>query len=346
MDTRFPRTMIAGSLFMLASLSCSTDTPKPVVRQTTAMNTYVNISVYDDLRRERIDRIIDSAVAEIQRIENMATDYSDSSEVGKINLAAGVDSISVSQELIGLIRQGIAYGNLSGGKLDITIGKLVKMWDFIGEHPRALSQQEVDSLVPFVDYRKLAINDSQVFLPSQRMRLDLGSIGKGYAIERAADKLKSAGLKKFIVDIGGKLKVSFEGTHLLDSTVAEILVRHPRKDGEYFGGFKVGTGAVSTSGDYQRYFIEKGVRYHHLLDPATGFPARGIVAVTVVTEDALDADALSTVAFLLGREKGMEFIRHTLGLEGIIIYEDGDSLKYEITQGLAHRFVRDGEEQR
>lgn len=338
--------MIAGGLLLLTALSCGTETPKPIVRQTTAMNTYVNISVYDDLPDERIDPMIDSAVAEIQRVENMATDYSDSSEVGKINLAAGVDSVRVSRELIGLIRQGIAYGNLSGGKLDITIGKLVKKWDFIGEHPRALSQQEVDSLAPFVDYRKLVIKDSQVFLPSQQMRLDLGSIGKGYAIERAADKLKRAGLKKFIVDIGGKLKVSFEGTHLLDSTVAEILVRHPRKDGGYFGSFKVGTGAVSTSGDYQRYFIDHGVRYHHLLDPATGYPARGLVAVTVLTEDALDADALSTVVFLLGREKGMEFIHHTPGLEGMIIYEDGDSLKYEITQGLALRFVRDGGEQR
>jgi FAD:protein FMN transferase len=339
MNPLYIRCMIVGFLLALAGFSCSKNT-QPVLRQTTAMNTYVNITVYDDLPHDRINRVIDTAVAEIQRIENMATDYSDTSEVGRINLAAGTDSVNVSLELIDLVRQGIAYGNLSGGKLDITIGKLVKKWNFIGEHPRTLSQQEVDSLLPSVNYRKLVINGSRVFLPASRMRLDLGSIGKGYAIERAADKLKGAGLKRFIVDIGGKLKVSFEGTHLLDSTVAEILVRHPRKDGEYFGTFKVGTGAVSTSGDYQRYFMENGVRYHHLLDPATGFPTRGLVAVTVVTEDALDADALSTVAFLLGREKGMEFIRHTPGLDGMIIYEDGDSLKYEITQGLARRFVR------
>ena len=129
---------------------------------------------------------------------------------------------------------------------------------------------------------------------------------------------------------------------MLDSTVAEILVRHPRVEGAFFGRFMVGTGAVSTSGDYQRYFIDNGTRYHHLLDPATGFPVRGLVAVTVVTPDALSADALSTVAFLLGRERGMEFIRTTPGLEGMMIYEEGDSLKYEITGKLAGRFVREG----
>jgi thiamine biosynthesis lipoprotein len=307
------------------------------------MNTYISVTIYDeDIGESEAFALIDTAFAEIRRVEGFATDYSDTSEVGRINMVAGRDSFVASTELIALIKEGIAYGDQSAGKLDITIGELVKAWNFIGEHPHALSKSAVDSLLPFIDYRKVMIHDSQVYLPSERMRLDLGSIGKGYAIERAAAKLKAAGLKKFIVDIGGKLKVNFEGTSLLDSTVAEILVRHPRKDGEYFGKFMVGTGAVSTSGDYQRYFIEKGIRYHHLLDPGTGFPVQGLVAVTVVTEDALGADALSTVAFLVGKDKAMTFIRNTPGLEGMVIYEDGDSLKYDITEKLARRFIREG----
>jgi thiamine biosynthesis lipoprotein len=172
------------------------------------------------------------------------------------------------------------------------------------------------------------------------MRLDLGSIGKGYAIDRAVDLLTRAGMKKFIVDIGGKLGVCFEGTHQLDSTAAEIFVRHPRKGGEYFGSFRVGSGAVSTSGDYQRFFIEDGVRYHHLLDPDTGYPVRGLVSVTVVTDNSLDADALSTVIFLRGREGAMKFIRDTPDLEGMIIYEQGDTLAWEVSEGLAGRFQR------
>jgi thiamine biosynthesis lipoprotein len=326
----------------LAGIQGCTDQRAPISRQSTAMNTYISVTIYDqDVGESVAQALIDTAFFEIQRIEAFATDYSDTSEVGRINSAAGMDSVEVSGELIALVRKGIEYGDLSGGKLDITIGQLVKAWNFIGEHPRALTVREVDSLLKPVDYRKLVVSGTQVFLPSPGMRLDLGSIGKGYAIDRAVEKLKNAGLKRFIVDIGGKLGVYFQGTTLLDSTAAEILVRHPRKDGGYFGRFKVGTGAVSTSGDYQRFFMENGVRYHHLLDPSTGFPVRGLVAVTVVTQDALTGDALSTLVFLLGKEKGMEFIRKTPGLEGMIIYEEADSLKFEISEKFSRQFMRE-----
>jgi thiamine biosynthesis lipoprotein len=334
------RTAVSIILSALLFHAC-TRSHTPVSRQSTAMNTYVSITIYD----EEVDhdvalKLIAEAFAEIQRIEGFATDYSDTSEVGRINAVAGIDSLRVSEELVRLIRTGIDYGNQSGGRLDITIGHLVKAWNFIGDHPRVLSQEKVDSLLAPVDYRKLLINGTTVFLPSRGMRLDLGSIGKGYAIDRAAAILRDGGLRKFIVDIGGKLFVSFEGTHMLDSVAVDVLIRHPRKDGEHFGQFKVGTGAVSTSGDYQRYFMENGVRYHHLLDPATGFPVRGLVAVTVVTGDALSADAVSTIVFLMGREKGWEFMQ-TNRIDGLILYEEGDSLQYRITDNLTRRFTRE-----
>jgi thiamine biosynthesis lipoprotein len=305
------------------------------------MNTYMSVTIYDEeIGESRAQALIDTAFAEIRRVEGFATDYSDSSEVGRINAAAGRSPVPVSDELIGLIRRGLDYGRESEGKLDISIGGLVKKWNFIGEHPRALTRPEVDSILPHVDYRRVEIRGSGVYLPDPLMRLDLGSYGKGYAIDRASEKLLAAGVKKFIVDIGGKLRVQFEGTRMLDSTVARILIRHPRKEGDYLGSFFMGTGAVSTSGDYERYFMEDGVRYHHLLDLATGYPARGIVAVTVVTADAISGDAISTIAFLLGREKGMDFIRHTPGIDGMITYETGDSLAYDITPGFARRFIR------
>ena len=314
----------------------------PVSRQSTAMNTYIAVTIYDpDVSESRAQALIDTAFAEIRRVEAFATDYADTSEVGRINAAAGRHPVRVSEELVRLVRRGLAYGDESAGKLDVSIGGLVKAWDFIGEHPRALTRREVDSILTHVDYRTLVINGSDVYLPHPLMRLDLGSYGKGYAIDRASEILIAAGLKQFIVDIGGKLRVQFAGSHMLDSTVARIMIRHPRREGEYFGSFAVGTGAVSTSGDYQRYFIDNGVRYHHLLDPATGYPVRGVAAVTVVTGDAITGDAVSTIAFLLGREKGMEFIRNMPGIDGMIMYEDGDSLAFDITPGLARRFTRE-----
>ncbi len=326
-------------IVMISLVGCSRS-HTPVSRQSTAMNTYVSITIYDEeIEDDRAQVLIDSAFNEVTRVEGFATDYSDDSEVGRINTAAGLDSVRVSRELIELIKRGIAYGNQSGGKLDITIGNLVKAWDFMGKNPRALTQDEINSLLPHVDFRKIHVNGLYVYLPSSGMRLDLGSYGKGYAIDRAARLLKGAGVKKFIVDIGGNLAGYFEETRLLDSVVVDVHIRHPRKEGEYFGSFKVGTGAVSTSGDYQRSFIEDGIRYHHILDVKTGYPARGVVAVTIVTPDALSGDALSTIVFLLGREKGMEVIRNTPGVEGMIIYEDHDSLRYDISAGLEKRFV-------
>jgi thiamine biosynthesis lipoprotein len=305
------------------------------------MNTYIAVTIYDrDISESRAQALIDTAFAEIRRVEGFATDYEDTSEVGRINAAAGRSPVRVSGELIGLIRRGLDYGEQSSGKLDISIGALVRKWDFLGAHPRALTRQEVDAILPYVNFRNIVIKGSEAYLPDQRLRLDLGSYGKGYAIDRASEKLLAAGLKEFIVDIGGKLRVQFEGSRMLDSTVARILIRHPRKEGDYLGNFFMGTGAVSTSGDYERYFIENGVRYHHLIDPATGFPARGVVAVTVVTGDAITGDAVSTIAFLLGREQGMAFIRHMPGIDGMMTYEDGDSLAYDITPGLARRFTR------
>jgi thiamine biosynthesis lipoprotein len=125
---------------------------------------------------------------------------------------------------------------------------------------------------------------------------------------------------------------------MLDSTVAEILIRHPRKDGDYFGKFMMGTGGVSTSGDYQRFFIQDGVRYHHIIEPRTGLPARGVVSVTIVAPDATSADAMSTLVFVLGRDKGMEFIKRSPRTEGIIVYESGDTLAYDLSPGFEGKF--------
>jgi thiamine biosynthesis lipoprotein len=334
--------LVLAACIAAVLIPCCSRSHRPVTRQSTAMNTYMSVTIYDqDISESRAQSLIDTAFSEIRRVEGFATDYADSSEVGRINAAAGRLPVRVSDELIGLIRRGLEYGKESEGKLDISIGGLVKKWNFIGEHPRALTRKEVDSILPHVDYRRVVLKGSDVYLPDPAMRLDLGSYGKGYAIDRASEKLLAAGVRQFIVDIGGKLRVQFEGSRMLDSTVARILIRHPRKEGEYLGSFVMGTGAVSTSGDYERYFLENGIRYHHLLDPATGYPARGVVAVTVVTEDAISGDAISTIAFLLGREKGMEFIRHTPGIDGMLTYADGDSLAYEITPGFARRFNGD-----
>jgi thiamine biosynthesis lipoprotein len=121
--------------------------------------------------------------------------------------------------------------------------------------------------------------------------------------------------------------------------MATIYVRHPRRDGAMFGHFQVGASGVATSGDYQRFFVSNGIRYHHILDPRTGLPARDIVSVTIIADNATRADALSTTVFVLGKERGMAMIESLKDVEGLMIYESADTLAYQLSSGLQGKFV-------
>jgi len=315
----------------------------PVVRETTAMDTYVTITVYDEnLPAEKIHSAIDSAFAEIRRIEGFASDYSDSSEIGRANLLAGRDSLLISAELAALLRTSFAYSDSSGGAFDITVGPLEVLWNILALHPRVPPPDSVQSALRLVGYRRVALHGRTLYLPRRGMRLDLGAIGKGYAVDRATEVLAKAGIDRAIVDMGGNLAVRWPGAQGWDSVVATISVRHPRIEGSFLGTFRYGSGGVSTSGDYERCFIAGGRRYHHIMDPATGYPAQGVVSVTVVAPTAADADAISTTVFVLGRGKGMEFIRKTPGVDGFIVYEQGDTLGIDYSPGFRGRFSPGG----
>lgn len=328
-------------LLCLSALSCVEREREPVVRQSTVMETFVSITVYDkDLPLEGINSLIDSVFWEISRIEGMMTDYSDTSEVGRINNGAGKDTISVSAELAQLIRRSLAYSTESGGSFDISIGPLVKGWDFLNSDPKVPTRLQIRTMRRLVDFNKIRAQDNRVWLEGRAMRIDLGSIAKGYAVDRSLAILERNGVNRAIVDLGGNLGVLWDGKKPQESDVVEILIRHPRKEGKFFGSFRMGGGGVSTSGDYQRYFMHDGVRYHHILDPVTGYPAPDVVSVTVVAPDATTADALSTMIFVLGREKGMEYILSHEGVEGMIVWDEGGTLKHEVSPGLQDRFVR------
>ena len=322
--------------------SCRHDPRQPIVKNTTAMNTYVSVTVYDDDKpASQVNTAIDSAIAAIKEIDSLASDYNDGSEIGRANLVAGRDSLKLSDPVADLLRISLAYCDSTNGTFDISVGPLKRLWDFLAAHPRVPPPDSIKAALKLVDYRRIRLRDHTLFLPLRGMALDIGAIGKGYAIDRASAALARAGIKRSIVDVGGKLSVRWEGTRGFDSTVATISVRHPRREGAFLGTFQFGTGGVSTSGDYERYFVADGVRYHHLLNLATGYPTRGVVSVTVVAENALIADAVSTVAFLLGRDKGMEYLQHTPGVEGFFVYEQADSLAIDFSPGFQGKLSMD-----
>jgi len=330
---------ITACLSVLSVSSCNKNTPDPVIRQSTAMDTFLTATIYDPGENPRAANAwVDSAFQEIARIEQMATDYDTTSQIGRINAGAGIESVAVSDELIALLRRALHFGEISNHAFDAAVEPIVKAWDFLSAQPHTPSEATIKALLPLINSGLISIKGNKVYLPKRGMGIDLGGIAKGYAVDRSVEVLKRGGFKQFIVDLGGNLGVYWNGTRMLDSTVAEILIRHPRKDGEFFGKFMTGTGGISTSGDYQRFFVENGIRYHHIIDPSTGYPARGMVSATILAADATSADAISTLVFVLGREKGMAFIRNAPGVEGLIIYQSGDTLAYEATARIQSQF--------
>ena len=334
--------MAVLQVLVLASivLSGCTEPEGPLSRETVAMDTFLSVTIYDEeIDIEEGNRLIDSVFAEIRRIETLATDYSDESEIGRINLGAGRDTVLVSAEVAAMIRQSLRYSERTGGAFDITVGPLVRLWSFLAETPVVPPPDSIRILLPLVDVRSVVMEGETIYLSRPGMRLDLGGIAKGYAVDRAIGILRRNGIHRSIVDLGGNLGVDWDGTAGPDPGDVTVSVRHPRNDGAMFGEFRTGTAGIATSGDYQRYFVREGVRYHHLLDPRTGMPANDVVSVTVISEGATEADVLSTAVFVLGRERGIALIESMPGVEGIIIVEAGDSLRALVSSGLRELFL-------
>ena len=257
--------------------------------------------------------------------------------MNRLNSMAGKDYIKISPETFFVLETARKYSELSKGKFDITIGPLVKAWAIGTDNARIPEQKEVDSLLPLVSYNDIVLNKStlKAGLARKNQIADLGGIAKGYAGDEAVKILKKNGISSAFINIGGNV-VTFGKKP--DGSLWKIAIQNPRSgDGNFIGILNVASKAIVTSGDYERYFIKNGVRYHHILDPSTGYPAESdLIAVTVVYDKSVDADALSTSLFILGMKRGYELIKTINGAEAVFITQ-----KHEIyiTKALKNIFT-------
>ncbi|MBI5233530.1 MAG: FAD:protein FMN transferase [Deltaproteobacteria bacterium] len=296
------------------------------------MGTLVEITFLDD-DNETFDNAAEAAFAEIQRLEALMSEYIPESEVSRINSSAGRDAVRVSPEVFAVIEKALEVSRLSEGAFDPTVGALFgKAWNFSDETQNVPAKEELKKLVALVDWRKIILDkgSSSVMLEKQGMGITLGGVAKGYIVGRAVEKLKEKGIKSAMVKAGGDMFVFA----LRGARPFKIGIQHPRKTGAFAGILKdVSDAAIATSGDYERYFIKDKVRFHHILDPKTGFPAQDSMSVTVVSKDPALADALSTAVFVMGPEKGMALIEQfaTEGVEAVIIDSKGNA---SVSSGL------------
>jgi len=311
--------------------SCQQRSPHLVKRHRLLMGTLVEISVIGR-DEDEVAAAIDDAFAEMKRIEGLMSRRIPESEVSKINGLAVSKPTRVSPEVLRVIRRAEEISKASGGYFDISIGVLLDLWGFEGNGGRLPGKDEVDEALRSVGYKGIHLDEtaSTVELRKKGMRIDLGGIAKGYAVDRAFEVLTSRGFGNLIVNAGGDMRV--EGKKPNGPWV--IGIQDPRDRSRILATLDASDICVATSGDYERYFTKNGIRYHHLLDPFTGFPARGCRSVTILAKDALSADALATAVFVMGPQKGFELIERMEEVEGLIISSDGEMI---ISEGLKGR---------
>jgi thiamine biosynthesis lipoprotein len=317
------------TLLFTVLLSCSPKKEGLYRKTMILMDTLVTIHVVADSEKAA-DTAMRSAFGEIGKLDTLLNFFSDKSEVGMINRSAGAPGVRVSPETLEVIEKAVYASENSGGAFDITIGPESSLWDFVSKvkPPDELIRVKLG----LVDYRSIALDKerSVVGLKKKGMLVDLGAIAKGYATDRAVEALKKLGIRSGLVAVAGDIKAF--GLKQ-DGKPWRIGIRNPRqkgKDDEILATVEITDMAISTSGDYERFLIIDGERFHHILDPKTGYPARGCRSASVMAKDGVITDSFSTAVFVLGPKKGMELLTK-MGLEGMIVDKEG---KIHMTPGM------------
>jgi thiamine biosynthesis lipoprotein len=273
---------------------------------------------------------------EFDRLDRLMSVWKPASDVVRLNDAAGQHPVPVSRDTLDVLRTARQISEWTEGKFDITFGALSGLWKFDQDQdnripdPRAVATQRL-----LVDYRALQIDDraGTAYLARRGMRVNLGGIGKGYAVDRSAAILRARGIRDFMIQAGGDLYV---GGRRGDRPW-RVGIRDPRGPADRsFAALDLTDGTFSTSGDYERFFMRDGVRYHHILDPATGNPATASRSVTIVSTRAILADAVAKGVFILGGERGLALIERLPDVEGVIVTNRNEVL---VSSGLKPRLV-------
>jgi thiamine biosynthesis lipoprotein len=287
-----------------------------------AMGTHLAWAAFTtpELDAPHVRGLFDAATAEIVRLEKLMTTWDPASEVSRVNAGAGKEAIRVGQETFDVVREAIHASEISSGAFDITFETLHGLWKFdqdLDPHPPSAAQ--VRERLKYVGYRHVKLDSATmtVFLDESHVRIGLGGIAKGYAVDRASKVLLDAGLVSFYVQAGGDL---YTHGNKPDGSPWIAGVRDPRgPEGDYFATMAVSDHAFSTAGDYERSYLVDGRRYHHIIDPHTGYPATASRSVTIWASTALLADEIDDAVFILGPQKGLALVESLDGVGAVIV---------------------------
>ena len=272
-------------------------------------------------------------LGEIRRIEQLMSTWKPNSELSKVNAASGKRPVHVGKENMEVLKTSLRMAALTEGGFNIAVGPAVTAWN-VSQEGRIPSQEELNTIRPFTSLANVVIDEQAetVFLKQEGMQVDVGGIGKGYTADLVVEVMQQAGATAGVVALSGDIKTF---GRMPDQERFVFGIQHPRKEqGEILGQIELENEAVSTAGDYQRFIMKDGIRYHHILDPSTLQPARGCQSVTIIAKDGIMADGLDTGIFVMGSEKGMALIESLPDVEGVIVNAVGNVM---ISSGLESR---------
>ena len=295
------------------------DEQVPIIKNFYVLGTVIQLKIFG----ENAKLAINESIKRLLEIDDKMSVFKEDSEVSKINRNAGGEYQKISEDTYYVLETSLKYCNMSQGVFDPTIRPLVDVWGFGRENQKVPSKNEIEKAKKFVNYNDLETDKAKkaVRLNKENQSIDLGGVAKGFAADEIRDILVSNNIKNAIIDLGGNI---FALGNKQNGMAWNIGIQDPlATSGEHMGIISVFNKSVVTSGNYERFFEANGKRYHHILDPRTGHPSEsGVISATIISDNSIDGDALTTCAYVMGLETGYELIESLDGVDAIFITED------------------------
>ena len=270
----------------------------------------------------KANEYIDLAVSEVKRVENLISDWIPTTQISDVNRNAGIKPVKVDTEVFELVERSIKISQITNGAFDISYASMDKIWKFDGSMKTMPTQEAIKKSVDKIGYKNIILNKKEhtIFLKSEGMKLGLGGIGQGYIADKVKDLLFSKGCLSGIINVSGDINAWGKQP---DGKSWNVGIVNPLNKNKIFATFPIEDSAVETSGSYEKYVIFNGMRYSHIIDPRTGYPATGVVSVSVFAKKTEIADALATGIFVLGVDVGLDLVNQIKGVECIIVDDKG-----------------------
>lgn len=280
----------------------------------------ITVIANDSLQGEKYCNL---AIDEVKRIENLISDWIPTTQISQVNKFAGVKAIKVDTEVFELVERAIQISKLTDGAFDISYASMDKIWKFDGSMKKMPSPEEIKASVEKVGYQNIILDKKNhtILLKNKGMKLGLGGIGQGYIADKIKDLLQNKGCISGVINVSGDINT---WGYQLDGKPWTVAIVNPMNKSKVFATFPLIDSAVETSGSYEKFVTFNGKRYTHIIDPRTGYPAFGLVSVSVFAKKTELADALATSIFVMGKEVGLDFINQLPGIECILVDDKGE----------------------